>query len=463
MRVSLTTRIVCSVIAGVVPLMLNAGDNGGPVVRRTGGKGDDPMACASAGCHTGLSGGGPINAHGGSVTATFSQGSAYTPGTPVQIQVRVADPVNSRTYGFQMSARPENDLENGQAGRFVVAPGIGVLCDDGGDGFPRLPNGNCPAFARVEFIEHTRASSSSTFTFSWMPPADGSGPVHFYLAGNATNGNGSKDEGDHIYTNSYVLEQPGPCVVDAPVINKVISPKGFGARTDFTSNTWIEITGKNFSSTTRLWQGLDFDGVKAPLVNDRVRVKVNGKDAAVWFISPEQINVNTPDNEGEGPMEVVVTNCEQSSAPYTLTQHRQAPGLLAPPDVWMFNDRQYAIAYFLGELVFVGDIPLDVASRPAKPGDLITLYGVGFGATNPPVPAGTIATGAASLVEPVTLKIGATEVPSNKILYAGISAGSVGLYQVTFEMPDVPNGDHKVEMRIGGELVPPEAYLTVRR
>jgi uncharacterized protein (TIGR03437 family) len=246
------------------------------------------------------------------------------------------------------------------------------------------------------------------------------------------------------------------------VIDKVISPKGYGARPDFAPNTWVEITGHNFSTTTRQWLAADFDGVNAPIVNDRVRVKIGGKDAFVWYISPDQINANTPDLEGEGPMDVVVTNCAQSSAPYTLTQHRQAPGLLAA-DVFFFNNKQYVIAYFLNELVFVGDIPLAVASRPAKPGDIVLVFGVGFGATEGGPLAGKVVTAAAKLVEPLTITIGGTQVAPDKLLYAGMSAGSVGLYQFAFEVPDVPDGDHLIKLRLGNEDVPPEAYITVRR
>jgi hypothetical protein len=61
----------------------------GPDVRHTGGPGDVPMSCGDpnggggASCHTDKSvpgPGGPINAFGGSVSATFSTGSVYIPG-----------------------------------------------------------------------------------------------------------------------------------------------------------------------------------------------------------------------------------------------------------------------------------------------------------------------------------------------------------------------------------------------
>src|SRR5262245_22228059 len=100
MRMTASRRIVLSVLAGFIPTLLLAFSSG-PLPRFTGAPGDNPMACATAGCHSGSSKGGPINAAGGSVTATFSSGSTYTPGQPVTITVNVSDPQNA-FHGFQM-------------------------------------------------------------------------------------------------------------------------------------------------------------------------------------------------------------------------------------------------------------------------------------------------------------------------------------------------------------------------
>src|SRR5579871_867021 len=101
----------------------------GPDPRHTAAPGDDPLACATAGCHTGLPKGGPLPYPGnGAVTATFSSGTTYTPGGgPITITVAVSDPVNTH-YGFQMTARLESDLTNAQAGNFTATAGEIVLC-----------------------------------------------------------------------------------------------------------------------------------------------------------------------------------------------------------------------------------------------------------------------------------------------------------------------------------------------
>ena len=77
-------KIVYTFLAGMVPMLLFAYATG-PDPRYTAAPGDSSLACASSGCHTSSSKGGPINAAGGGVSATFSGGSFYTPGKPVSM------------------------------------------------------------------------------------------------------------------------------------------------------------------------------------------------------------------------------------------------------------------------------------------------------------------------------------------------------------------------------------------
>jgi uncharacterized protein (TIGR03437 family) len=66
----------------------------------------------------------------------------------------------------------------------------------------------------------------------------------------------------------------------------------------------------------------------------------------------------------------------------------------------------------------------------AKAGDIVELFGVGFGPTNPTVPAGKIFSGAAVTVNPVQLTIGGTAVSPS---FAGLT--SAGLYQFNLTIP----------------------------
>jgi uncharacterized protein (TIGR03437 family) len=462
MKAPQVMRLIYALVAGVLPLTLHGFyKESGPDPRYTAAPGDSKFACATAGCHTsvtGGSGGGPINFHGGGVSASFSQGSTYTPGTPVTITVKVTDPVN-RKYGFQMTARLESNLAQAQAGTFqVISPSdkIGVICDNES---PRVPGRSCPASAPVEFIEHNDPATTP-WTFSWMPPATASGPVHFYVAGNAVNGNSTEDADDHVYTNEYVLTPSGDCVGSNPVVSAVISAGAFGARTDFAPGTWLEIYGTNFSTVTKEWAGADFNDLTAPQFLDRVRVKVNGKDAFTRFISSGQVNVQAPQNTN-GPLTVTVTNCERTSLPANLTQLSAAPGMLAPPS-FIVGGKQLLAALTTDGTNFIGNIP-GVPSRPARPGETIITYGIGFGVTTPPIAPGTIANIATRLADPLVVTVGGVQIPESGVLYAGLAPGFVGLYQFNIVVPNVPDGEQPVTVRVGSATVPQTLFLSVKR
>src|SRR5258708_3593363 len=133
----------------------------GPDPRYTGAPGDDPKSCATSGCHTGTA----INAGGGNVVVNFPNGSTYTPGVEQQFTIVITDPVANR-YGFQMTARLDSNLSNGQAGDFTAGAGQLVLCENSSF---KTSNG-CPANALVQFIEHSSPFASNAFTIHWKGP-----------------------------------------------------------------------------------------------------------------------------------------------------------------------------------------------------------------------------------------------------------------------------------------------------
>ena len=103
---------------------------------------------------------------------------------------------------------------------------------------------------------------------------------------------------------------------------------------------------------------------------------------------------------------------------------------------------------------FVGPADLfgpGVNIRPAKPGDIILLFGTGFGQTSPPVPVGTLpgqvlAPVISPTVEDVRICFGDVEVVPS---YAGLSS-NVALYQINVTVPDVPPGDVLVVAKVAG-------------
>jgi uncharacterized protein (TIGR03437 family) len=109
-----------------------------------------------------------------------------------------------------MTARLDSNLATAQAGDFTASANEIVICDDGS---PKRGIA-CPAASPVQFIEHSFPNGSQVstlpYSFTWTPPATNVGPVHFYVAGTAVNGDLKADANDHVYTASYVLTPQGP-------------------------------------------------------------------------------------------------------------------------------------------------------------------------------------------------------------------------------------------------------------
>lgn len=434
------------------------------------------MACATSGCHTGLAKGGPINSSGGGVAAVFSGGLAYTPGgPPITITVTVTDPTNTH-FGFQMTARLESDLSNGQAGDFTAGLHQLVICDDNSEKSSK----GCPAASPVQFIEHDYPTNSQVgttpYTFTWTPPATNVGNVHFYVAGNSVNGNLKSDSGDHVYTASYVMTPtlpPFACTnTTAPVITSIDSASGYGAYAYFTSGTWLEIKGTNLADPAdpRLslatnpgqWTGGDFTGLNAPTTLDGVSVSINGKPAYVWYLSPGQLNVQAPQDTAIGNVAITVTNCNATSPPVMFTRRSLAPGFLAPSN-YAANGTPYLVATFNSDGAYVLNTATGAAfgltSRPAKPGDLIVAYGIGFGDVTPTIAPGVIVDQGNTLMNPISISFGSTQA---SLVYQGLAGSFVGLYEFYITVPSgLADGDYPVKVTQKGTAVPQTMWITV--
>ena len=224
-----------------------------------------------------------------------------------------------------------------------------------------------------------------------------------------------------------------------PVISSLLSATGYGGFTAICPGTWVEIYGKNLSVTVRqLWSGADFNGAQAPLALGGTTATVAGKPAYVEFVSPGQVNLNIPSGVPAGLQKVVITTPGGSSIGTSVTVNAVQPGLLAPPATKL-NGVQYAVALFPDTTTYV--LPpaaiTGVPSRRAKPGDIITLYGIGFGTVTPNIDAGLIVQQSNSL-SGVQFTLGGS---AATLQFAGLVANNIGLYQFNIVVPNIAAGD----------------------
>jgi uncharacterized protein (TIGR03437 family) len=401
-------------------------------------------------CHVGGGSG------SGSVTVAFANGLTYTPGATQHVVVTVADPVQRR-WGFELTARPSSSTTT-MAGSFTP----------GSDGFTQLVcslpgfgneqyGSSCPSSLPLAYIEHTAlgtrngTTGSATFQFDWTAPSTNVGNIVVYVAGNAANGNGA-DTGDHIYTNTYTLA-PATASSPLPTVDSVVNGASF--QTGITSGSWATIQGTNLAGTTGTWTSAEIVNGKLPTQLDNVSVTVDGQAAAVYYVSPTQINVQVPSDSNSGSVPVVVTNQGQASTAFTVNLLSETPAFFLWSNKYAVTTRQ--------DFSLVGPTTLFPGSTtPAKPGDVVILWGTGFGATTPTLASGQLvpSTQLYSVTNPPTITVGGVQAT---VYGAALAPGFAGLYQIAIQIPaTVASGDQPVIAQIGSVSSPSSVFVNIQ-
>ena len=185
-------------ICGLLLLFLVASSSGafgltaGPPDEKTGAPNE--TTCASVGCHAGNA----LNASGGALMLTVPE--TYEPGEVYTIIVDLSRAGQSK-WGFQMTAL---DGDGARAGGF--APDTAAKA-----------NTQASETNSKQYIKHTAAGTAGAndahkWKFQWTAPDADVGPITFYAAGNASNGNFNPID-DYIYTKHETSTPPIPVVV----------------------------------------------------------------------------------------------------------------------------------------------------------------------------------------------------------------------------------------------------------
>jgi uncharacterized protein (TIGR03437 family) len=237
-----------------------------------------------------------------------------------------------------------------------------------------------------------------------------------------------------------------------------VSASAFGEFKSVSPGTWIEIYGSNLAVDTRSWAASDFSGVNAPTSLDGTSVTIGGQAAFIDYISPGQVNALVPSNVATGAQQITVTTVAGTSAPVTLTVNAVEPGLLAPAS-FKVNGTQYAVAISTnGDYVLPAGAVAGLSSQPAKPGDTIVLYGVGFGPVTPNIPAGQLAEQASTLAS-FEISVGGTPAAAP---YHGLAPNYTGLYQFNIMVPsNASSGAIPLTFTVAGVAGTQTLYLAV--
>lgn len=428
-------------ILATIPAVIVASSAGAPP-QHTGAPGE--QTCAQSGCHVGT----PVNGGGGRVEVTYSGGTNYTPGQRGTFTVTITDST-ARAFGFQASVRTADGANPGQAGTLQGGTGVQVICAD-----DRTPP--CRDTAPVQYATHTAPRNAGSFTFDWTPPAQASGDIRVYVAGNAANGNGT-NTGDRIYTANITLSPAVGGGANRPSISQGGVTDAFNFQEGLAENSWVALFGRNLAPETRTWDGTpELAAGRLPTTLAGVSVTVNGKPAAVYAVTPTQVNILAPLDTASGDVQVVLRNASGESTPVTARKVSLTPGLYAP---FAQEGRLFVTGRLNADASILGKPGVDPRStRAFRPGDVVQLYANSLGATNPTVPENQFVTAPLPVANSPTLRIGDTSV---EVL--GAAMVSSGFYQINVRIPDLQSGDYPIVVTTNSVSSASNVYITVQR
>ena len=334
----------------------------------------------------------------------------------------------------------------------VTAAGASLAVSPSSLSFSYSAGGSAPAAQSVT-ISMTGTSSaswtaSSSVFWATVSPPSSTGPGTLSVTVNPANLAAGSYTGNVQITAAGLAGSPASVAITlvvqgtqaAGTITGVANGASFA--TNFASATWVSIFGTNLSASTLVWGSSDFQNGALPTSLDGVSVTINGIPAYVEYISPTQINVLAPDDQTTGQVQVQVTAAGQKSNSFAVAKQQYSPAFFT------FGNGRY-VAALHSNYSYLGAPGLiaGATTTPAQPGEVVLLYGTGFGPTDPATPTGQLVTTAEPLpANAVQITIGGA---AATVEFAGLTES--GLYQFNVTVPTgLASGDQPVAATIGG-------------
>jgi uncharacterized protein (TIGR03437 family) len=205
----------------------------------------------------------------------------------------------------------------------------------------------------------------------------------------------------------------------------------------FAPNSALSLFGFNLSFqspqavTSSLMQGNFF-----PTQVANVSVYMDNTLVPLLYVSASQINFLVPTTEIAGAAQLRVVRQGVTGPTVTINLVDAAPQIFT----YGTGYSGYAIAqdWNTGYSIITPD-------TPAHGGDTVILYATGLGAVTPVTSSGELAPYASPITQAswatLTVTLNGTPLAPSAILYAGLTPGSAGLYQVNVILPPNPGSD----------------------
>lgn len=231
---------------------------------------------------------------------------------------------------------------------------------------------------------------------------------------------------------------------------KRISPRGF-----------LAIFGERFTTGASKRAGTeDFANGRLPLKLAGACVTVDGEMAPLYYAGPTQMVLVAPAVALNTQVPVVViSNCGETS------EIKSAPEMVqsapAAPEFFYAEANQDGHNHVAAINAAGGYV---TKGTPAKPGEVVAIYGTGFGETDPAVTPGDLNNPFGRTILPAKVLLGGVELEDGAVFYAGNAPQIPGVYQLNIRIPESqPDGDHQLVLNVGGVQSPSGAYISVKK
>ncbi len=235
-----------------------------------------------------------------------------------------------------------------------------------------------------------------------------------------------------------VSDSAAPILADNGILHNLYPQPG----APLAPGTIVQIFGSAMAATT------GSTGIPLPSVLNGTSVLIGGELAPLYYVSSGQINAQLPVDLVPGQQyQVVVSANSAYTTPATINIAPVTPGIARLANGQVIA--QHA------------DFSLVTEDAPAKPGEYLVAYLAGMGLTDTPVGTGAQAPSSplAAVNASASVAIDGEAAP---VLFAGLTPGFIGLYQINFQVPaDIQSGDRKLEILQGG-LAANTSVLPVR-
>jgi uncharacterized protein (TIGR03437 family) len=367
----------------------------------------------------------------GNFYGTAGNGGANSKGTAFKIT-----PAGAYTLLYSFGATP-SDAAN---------PTYGLLAANDGNFYGVSYKGGGACTCGTIFKMTPLGAETVVDSFDSLSQPGGTGPQATSALLQASNGN--------LYGTFYELTSTthgGVYTLPFPPEIPAIAPSagvlnGASFQPGISPGSWITIVGNDLAPNMDTWNNAIVNGA-LPTSLDHVQVTIGGVPAYVEYISPGQINALAPD-VAAGSQPVTVTTPIGASQSVNAQVDAVSPAFFQWGNYAVATHQDYSYAVKNG--TFAG-----LTTVPAAPGDVIILWGTGFGATDPVAPAGmeTPSNATYSTVSPVTVTIGST---SAQVYGTALAPGFAGLYQLAIQIPaGLANGDYPLVATIDNVAAPP--------